>query len=810
MTTNLAIRRGADYAINIAVLENTFPYDFTGKQVIAQIRHDDINHSPATFSYSHDDSGGNLTLTLTSQQTLDMFVGRYIYSISVLDENGLEEIYRGDVYIIPESDSGLFTQSITINKKVYGSRLAVKRNSEFFAELLVVDNGSPYDFTETPVIAQIGYDDYSGSFAFFNYDHDETGGNLTISLTKDQTEDMLEGRYVYTINVIKNDGMTQIYEGELDVIPEDYEDVPNQSITVSTYVSEDPPSSESNIDTLGVISFAAWNADNTGSVDVTAKLQEAMNYSYENNLNLYIPSGRYLITSLTLPANRGVSDLRDQNWEMYGAGCGEHTFVGGTKATHIVSSLTETDTPVISDIKSDIHWPHSNGRQILREMKVVGSTNADVPIISLSTVGGGLAMEAVTIEQYGLGDGLFIEYCPEANFYDVYCLKLGDNKYTGVGFNYQPSWNQGLATFRSCHVRAFDYMAKIATNSTHQAIKTRFDDCQVTDCINGLHFGSNSRDSVTTFTYMEAVGTGNYYKDEGHYNTVCYCNMGADGIKNPLVGIDLTGSFYASCVGNRISVQYLDGSTGIKTDTECTVESNTIICGLKANSIGIHILGGGAKNIRHNFFDPANFIYWTNGSVPIKNEATNLHGTYPAIVNNKQHVITSATVITPDVVLSTADISGGNLTIPPVNKVILESPGVQGQTFINSIDIEGGHIPEPLDVTFILKDAAIRINKNALLQIERTFVGPGVISINIWEVSPNVYAKENWRMEDPNVEYTEAEINSYIHFINYHGKYKNKQIWVSDSTPPRPVWASGGLSTDPWVDATGAIAYTPS
>lgn len=54
---------------------------------------------------------------------------------------------------------------------------------------------------------------------------------------------------------------------------------------------------------------------------------------------------------------------------------------------------------------------------------------------------------------------------------------------------------------------------------------------------------------------------------------------------------------------------------------------------------------------------------------------------------------------------------------------------------------------------------------------------------------------------------TKANFEDSGNAINTTGKYAGKQVW--SSTDSLPVWASGALATDPWVDGTGATKYTP-
>lgn len=54
---------------------------------------------------------------------------------------------------------------------------------------------------------------------------------------------------------------------------------------------------------------------------------------------------------------------------------------------------------------------------------------------------------------------------------------------------------------------------------------------------------------------------------------------------------------------------------------------------------------------------------------------------------------------------------------------------------------------------------------------------------------------------------TQANLTSQAASINTADKFAGKQVW--DTTNDLPIWASGPLATDTWIDAAGVVAHTP-
>lgn len=74
--TDITITEGADYALSFQLLEDEAPVDLTGFTFQAQIRKDFLQNSPAVADFTvllPRPIDGEILLSLTSQQTLDLF-----------------------------------------------------------------------------------------------------------------------------------------------------------------------------------------------------------------------------------------------------------------------------------------------------------------------------------------------------------------------------------------------------------------------------------------------------------------------------------------------------------------------------------------------------------------------------------------------------------------------------------------------------------------------------------------------------------------------------------------------------------------
>lgn len=103
------------------------------------------------------------------------------------------------------------------------ANIVIDQGTDFSAQIDVADSaGDPYDLTGHTVAAQMRKN-YSSSTAtsFTTSIVDPTvGGEISISLTNTETEDLEPGRYLYDVEITSDTGVkTRVVEGVATVTP---------------------------------------------------------------------------------------------------------------------------------------------------------------------------------------------------------------------------------------------------------------------------------------------------------------------------------------------------------------------------------------------------------------------------------------------------------------------------------------------------------------------------------------------------------------------------------------------------------------
>lgn len=101
---NLVIDQGSTYSVSLDLSdENGDPLELTGFTANSQIRkwYTSLN-AAAIFTTSINVASGELTLSLTSDQTSNLIAGRYVYDVE-LNQNGvISRIVEGIVTVTPQ------------------------------------------------------------------------------------------------------------------------------------------------------------------------------------------------------------------------------------------------------------------------------------------------------------------------------------------------------------------------------------------------------------------------------------------------------------------------------------------------------------------------------------------------------------------------------------------------------------------------------------------------------------------------------------------------------------------------------------
>lgn len=88
---NLVIDQGTTFTATIDVTDaNNVVFDLTGYTVKSQMRKNYASSTAdATFTCTHDDDGGEITLTLPSSNTVNLTPGRYLYDVEMTSSEGV-------------------------------------------------------------------------------------------------------------------------------------------------------------------------------------------------------------------------------------------------------------------------------------------------------------------------------------------------------------------------------------------------------------------------------------------------------------------------------------------------------------------------------------------------------------------------------------------------------------------------------------------------------------------------------------------------------------------------------------------------
>ena len=100
---NLTIDQGADFSMTLTVTQNSSAFNLTGYSVRAQVRKtkEDANVA-ASFTGTHNDSGGVITLTMNNSVTKTLDEGEYLYDLEIHTANdaAVTRLIQGKVQVI--------------------------------------------------------------------------------------------------------------------------------------------------------------------------------------------------------------------------------------------------------------------------------------------------------------------------------------------------------------------------------------------------------------------------------------------------------------------------------------------------------------------------------------------------------------------------------------------------------------------------------------------------------------------------------------------------------------------------------------
>lgn len=107
--TNLTIEKGADFETTILIPEDTLPISFDNLTVLSQIRKYSNSIEQVTCSTSVNEEEREITISLTSEQTLLLNPGRNYFDILVEQNNKIYKVAKGTIIVYETSSVGLTT-----------------------------------------------------------------------------------------------------------------------------------------------------------------------------------------------------------------------------------------------------------------------------------------------------------------------------------------------------------------------------------------------------------------------------------------------------------------------------------------------------------------------------------------------------------------------------------------------------------------------------------------------------------------------------------------------------------------------------
>jgi hypothetical protein len=100
---NLVIDQGATFTTTITITDDDGDViDLTGYTGAAQIRKHYTSLTAVSFTVAVNESGGEVTLSLTSNQTANISSGRYVYDCELTRSGTVSRVLEGLITVTPQ------------------------------------------------------------------------------------------------------------------------------------------------------------------------------------------------------------------------------------------------------------------------------------------------------------------------------------------------------------------------------------------------------------------------------------------------------------------------------------------------------------------------------------------------------------------------------------------------------------------------------------------------------------------------------------------------------------------------------------
>jgi hypothetical protein len=481
------------------------------------------------------------------------------------------------------------------------------------------------------------------------------------------------------------------------------------------------------------------------TTDVTTPVQAAMDAAWTMRADLFMPSGGYLVTGLTLPGTYPTLDQRDRAIRIYGQGYG-NPFANGNTGGTVLKSVT--NAPIFTD--RSFTAPNAQGTYEIDHIRFDGTSTT--PVVQFYGFYGTSSFYNNVIYQRGTGDGLKIIYGATGHIYENYAVNkdfvtvgLGASR-TGIGFNLPLTYTSGLTTFSKNSSRGWLTGFQIGGGGA-SPISTRIVDCECSTVYNGIVVASTCDKTVIDSCYFEGGDGGVGIYDAGKY-TVIRNNAIYPGF---LKGVEssVATNFGTLIDGNIISMGNVVGSTGVVVSANAAAsfgaksETNNaiLVTAGTASCTGLSLSGLDSRvTVTGNFFSS---LPWTgSGSNAIVDTVTNGARGYTTGINGTQDFPKlnqgAISFSQPAAAFTQADVTANTLTVPDGSYFVCSATGA-ASVLLFSAGLTSGRY-----VTFRTTTANMSFENSAYNKVAGgvSFTGPGTISFLIDRVGADSYAYE--------------------------------------------------------------------
>ena len=483
------------------------------------------------------------------------------------------------------------------------------------------------------------------------------------------------------------------------------------------------------------------------AVDMTTPVQAAMDAAWTMRADLFMPSGGYLVTGLTLPGTYPTLDQRDRSIRIYGQGYGNPYATSNTGGT-VIKSVT--NAPVFTD--RVMGSADGQGTYQIDHIRFDGTSTT--PVVLFNGFYGESSFFNCVIYQRSTGDGLKILYGGGGLISNVFAynstfvtIPLYSSR-TGIGFNFPQAYDAGLMSFVKCSARGFLTGFSIGTGAA-VTYNTKLSECEASVVYNGFILGTGARGCTISDCYLEGGEEGIGIQNLGNYNNIKH-NLLFAGFSTGIQDTS-TSNIGSNIECNSIGLGAVANAIGIDVQSSAVfggygknVIGNTLVYTAGTNGVnGIKVSGTDPRiNLIGNAFDPRST--WTGTSTLKINDASS-NGVYGMTMKDTNAIEIptlsrgAISFAQEAATLTQANVSGNILTIPDAGSFFtVSATGAATVLKFSSGSTSGRY------VIFRTTTANMTFSNGAYVSMAgaASFTGPGQITFMLDRIGADNYAYE--------------------------------------------------------------------